>query len=437
MMFAIRHIIASFLSAAQRAGRWGGALLVAAMAVLAASCEREPLIHLHHDGENVEYEFPELEFQLDIYWDYELDYGVNYNWRDEWYYGDDPNLYAQIGYTKPDRFELRRYFTGETPYAPHTNREEHYIHGYTFRERFDWGYWDLMIWNQIIDQGDGQALQMEEHMDSVIFHTPQTPYPTRHTRGTRFTRSFYQPEELFSVYRQAEHISRDLEGFIYDPERNVYVKRDSLDLRPSTYIYLTQVILHNNRGRVSQVDGNANLSGMARSVNIATGRAGLDPITTYYNVGMKKEVTIRRKARQYATENVDIIGGRLLTFGMCGIDGSRVGVPTRGRAAYPEGATIGYTSTGNQVYSKNNEMHIDDGNSHYMDVTMHFSTGGDSTFVFDVTDQVRRRWKGGVLTVELDMDTISIPSRNGGSGFDATVEDYEEVDAYPEGGWEI
>ena len=58
---------------------------------------------------------------------------------------------------------------------------------------------------------------------------------------------------------------------------------------------------------------------------------------------------------------------------------------------------------------------------------MQFNNGLDSTFVFDVTDQVRHRYKGGVLTVELDMDSISIPRRPGGSAFDAVVEDYEEV----------
>lgn len=61
-----------------------------------------------------------------------------------------------------------------------------------------------------------------------------------------------------------------------------------------------------------------------------------------------------------------------------------------------------------------------------MDLKLLFNNGIDSTFVFDVTDQVRRRYKGGVLTVELDMDTIPVPTRNGGSAFDAVVKDFEE-----------
>ena len=50
----------------------------------------------------------------------------------------------------------------------------------------------------------------------------------------------------------------------------------------------------------------------------------------------------------------------------------------------------------------------------------------DSTMVFDVTDQVRRHYRGGVITVDLDVDTIKLPTRPGGSGFDAVVKDYDD-----------
>ena len=97
-------------------------------------------------------------------------------------------------------------------------------------------------------------------------------------------------------------------------------------------------------------------------------------------------------------EPVDIAGGRLLTFGISGQNANRI-------------------------------KHIEDVKdkaNHYLDITMQFNNGMDSTFVFDVTDQVRKRWKGGVITVELDMDTVRIPSRSGGSAFDAVVKEFEE-----------
>ena len=61
---------------------------------------------------------------------------------------------------------------------------------------------------------------------------------------------------------------------------------------------------------------------------------------------------------------------------------------------------------------------------------MQFNNGMDSTFVFDVTDQVRKLYKGGVITVELDMDTVPIPQRSGGSGFNAVVKDTEDGGTY-------
>ena len=215
--------------------------------------------------------------------------------------------------------------------------------------------------------------------------------PSRYHQSPKYTRAFYEPEGLFSAYMQAVEINENLDGFEFDPERNLWVKRLDMVLLPVTYIYLTQVILHHNYNKIVNVDGSANLSGMARTMNLNTQVAGPDAITVNYKVRLKNDCDMDG-------ENVDIVGGRLMTFGMCNIDPNRVG---RGET-------------------------VDDKTRHYMDVTMQFNNGIDSTFVFDVTDQVRQKYKGGVLTIELDMDTIAVPSRSGGSAFDAVVRDYED-----------
>jgi hypothetical protein len=134
---------------------------------------------------------------------------------------------------------------------------------------------------------------------------------------------------------------------------------------------------------------------MARSVVLNSGIAGSDAIVVDYNVRFKKDCNMNG-------ESVDIAGGRLMSFGMCNINGTRF------------------------AESRGGVTRADDGIKHYMDVTMQFSNGMDSTFVFEVTDQVQKRFKGGVITVELDMDTVPIPKRKGGSGFDAVVVDYED-----------
>jgi hypothetical protein len=360
--------------------------------LMTTGCERKPDLHLHYGNEIVT-GLPIVEVQLDVFWNYSEYVGTGYKWRDEWYYGwddKDQKLFGEIGYTKPSTFNIRRYYTGFEAYDPHKSVLADMINGYSFAATYEWGFWDLLAWNEVTSIDGVQSLLFDEHttLERVTAATNQTMNSSRY-QAPKYTRSFYQPEALFGAYTQAVEINKDLEGFRYDAERDVWVKDVNMLLEPRTYIYLTQVIVHHNKGKIIGVDGNANLSGMARSVNINTGVAGSDPITVHYNVRFKPNCSKNG-------ESVDIAGGRLMTFGLCNVNGSR-------------------TST-----------RVDDGIRHYLDVKMQFNNGNDSTLVFDVTEQVRKRFKGGVITVELDADTVPVPGRKGGSGFDAVVKDFED-----------
>ncbi len=379
-------------------------LLLMAGAIL-PSCEREPLLHLHYD-DNVTLQLPTVELELKVFWDYFTNQGIPYDWQAEWFYGwddTDREIFGELGYEEPKVFHLRRYHTGNVPFAPHTSVNADLVYGNLYSGQFDWGYWDLLAWNDIQTIDGIQSLLIYERpqLDYVTASTNQTMHHSRY-QAPRYTRSFYQPEALFAGYTEAVEVNEDLEGFEFDEKLNLWIKRIEMPLQPCTYIYLTQVILHNNRGRIVGVDGTANLSGMARSVNLNTGVAGSDAITVHYNCRFKPGCLMKG-------ENVDIAGGRLMTFGMCDINGSRVDPATK---------------EGEDVPS------VDDGRHHYMDLVMTFNNGLDSTFVFDVTKQVHKRYKGGVLTVELDVDTVPIPSRSGGSGFDAVVKEFEDSVTY-------
>ena len=350
-------------------------------------CRREPELHLY-DEADFDIDIPEIELSLDVYWDYD----IQYDWRAEWYYGWDEDD-GEIGYKTPTAYQVRRYHTGYVPYAPHTSKATpEYAKGNTFHATYEWGFWDILVWNDIttIDQVQSLGFDEDTSPDYVTAYTGPTPFSSRY-QAPRYTHSFWEPEPLFAAYTQAEEIQPDLKGFVYDEERKVYVKKVNLLLLPLTYISLTQVILHHNNNRVVGVDGSSNLSGMARSVVLNTGVAGEDAITVYYNVNLKYHC--KKKG-----EDVDIIGGRLMSFGICGHNANNI---TRADE-------------------------VKDNNHHFMDVTMTFNNGTDSTFVFDVTDQVRKRYKGGVITVELDMDTIPIPTRSGGSAFNAVVEETKD-----------
>ena len=390
------------------------AALLVAMALVASAltaCMREPDLHLYSEA-TVVFDLPVIDLSLEVYWDYELTYGTAYDWRTEWYYGwdeTDRELFGEIGYTEPAVFNLRRYYTAREPLAPHTQVLRDQVEGTHFRGHYDWGFWDILTWNDIHTLDGVQSLVFDETttLDSVTAYTNQSMHASRY-HAPRYTRSFYEPEALFAAYTRGIEVNENLDGFTYDAERQLYVRRLDMLLHPVTYIYLTQIILHNNRGRIAAVDGSANLSGMARSTCVNSGRAGDDAITVYYNCRLKRDCPLlpysatATAAALAAVPRADIVGGRLMTFGICG---SEVGTITRA-----------------------DELH--DPSRHYMDVNMQFATGMDSTFVFDVTEQVRRRYKGGVITVELDMDTVPTPARRGGSGFDAVVKDVEDGGTY-------
>ena len=370
------------------------------------ACSPEPPLHLY-DAQEIETNLPIVDIELDVYWDYEIDLGIDYNWRTEWYYGwdeTDRELFGELGYSMPTAFELRRYYTANEAKGPHTGVLSNTVVGKSFRERYDWGYWDVLVWNDIQTLDGVQSLIFDEttSLDSVTAYTNPTMHVARYN-APRHTHSYYAPEPLFSAYEQAIDINPDLTGFVYDPVEDIWTRTLNMILRPITYIYLTQVILHNNKGRISSIDGSSALSGLARSTNVNTGHSGNDAITVYYNSRMKRNTPLvaygtRAEDVPRGTEYVDIVGGRLMTFGICNLNANDITRADEVKEPY----------------------------RHYMDVTMQFNNGIDSTFVFDVTQQVRERYRGGVITVELDVDTIPVPTRSGGSGFNAVVKDFED-----------
>lgn len=373
-----------------------------------SGCEREPDLHLHRGGADIETELPVVDLNLNVLWDYLFKYNVEYDWQSEWYYGwddTDVSLFGKLGYTEPSEFEIRRYFNRYTKDGPHSAPYSHHISGRFLSARYDYGFWDILAWNDIQTPDGVQSVHIDESStyDYVTAFTGQTMIPTRYN-APKFTRAFYQPEELFAGYDSGIEINRNLDGFSFDASRNCWVRRLDMELQPVTYIYLVQVILHhNNRDfrKVTATDGNANLSGMARTVNINTGVTGTDAITVNFNTRMKLDVNDKNN------EKVDIIGGKLLTFGMPSMNPHKL-------------STRAYMESLQKVADS------DTGNRHYVDVNMQFYNGKDSTLVFDVTDQVRRLFRGGVITIDVDMDHVPVPDQKGGSGFDAVVKDYDE-----------
>lgn len=381
-------------------------LLVALPPIIFSSCQRVPPLHLVMREKDIELETDKVILDLEVLWDYEL----TYDWKKEWWYGwdlRDDSLFGTWDIKEPDVFHIRRYYTEDNPSAPHTSVLKDIVEGTRFTAKYKYGYYDITVFNDVNTIDGIQSLHFDEetsleyitaYTNQSLNHTGAPQMANRDTR-TRQGYSFYQPEFLFAGSYDDLHVSNDPADYdYYIEETNTWYKRVPLELTPVTYIYLTQVILHNAARKVAGTDGSGNLSGMAQSTNLYTHISGEEDISVNYPMRMKKNMTYIDPLTNIP-EEVDIIGGRVLTFGLTGIN--------------PYGVTRASTS-----YQKIEDSKI----RNYLEVNMVFLNGRDSTFLFDVTDQVKEHFKGGVITIHLD--SIGMPI--GDSMFDAVVKEPEE-----------
>lgn len=366
------------------------------------SCIEPPL---HLAGNTVLTDFPIVQTELSVVWNIDTD------WQNEWYYGwdkIDSTVFGPIAYPNPTNYEVRRYYLGTEPGLLHTweGRDAFTIYGNRFRRYYNFGYYDMLIWSNI-DSDDGTQVVVidESDIQDVRATTTGTRGMTRlATTVTTIADSstvvglYNQPEIFYSAYPQDIYISRKKEDYdYYDSISNVYVKKLSATLRPVVYIYLVQIIIYENDGRVRNVSGNNAVSGLASSTSVNTGHTGNSPCLVYFGSRMKKDLTVKGR-------RADVIGGKLTTYGLCDMESYVVS-----RAAPYHGSRAELT----------NMLYFD----------LDFTNGTTGTFQADVTDQVQSQSHGGVITIELNAKDIPVPhpEGEGGSLFVPTVEDYDEV----------
>ncbi|MBQ0045922.1 MAG: hypothetical protein KBT33_00220 [Prevotellaceae bacterium] len=360
------------------------------------SCIEPPL---RLPGETVMVDVPIVLTEMEVVWNVDVD------WKTQWYYGwdtIDESLWGKIEYPKPTSYEVRRYYLGNTPHKPHTEVDAFSINETHFRRYYNFGYYDLLIWSDI---------DSEEGVQSVVINEENLDEVTATTSGTRgmsniVTRSdeevtaglYNQPEIFYSTYPRDVYISRNFDDYdYYDEVEMVWVKKINATLNPLVYYYLVQIIIYNNDGRITGVNGNNAISGFASSTSVNTGHTSNSPGMIYFESRMKQGIDVNGRS-------ADIIGGKLTTFGLCGME------------RWEKGSSPIYNGSRKDLK-----------NSLFFDLT--FNNGKEKTFEVDVTEQCQKQCHGGVITVVLDANDIDIPSSDDGPGslFVPTVEDYDEV----------
>lgn len=374
------------------------AIAAVAIAALTHSCIKPPLVL---PSEEVIIDLPIIVSDIEVVWNIDTD------WKREWIYGwddTDEMLWGSIGYFEPTNYEVRRYYLGGTAGAPHSadNVDGFTVFGTSFRRNYQFGYYDMLIWSNI-DSPDGTQVLVVNDTDvnEVKATTTVTRGISRNTDNRdQVTALFNQPEIFYSTYPRDIYISHDFDDYDYfDEENKCWVKHLKSELHPLVYIYLVQIVLHNNDGRVVGTSGDAAVSAFASSTSVNTGHTGYTPCIVYYGTRMKKGLSTAEG------ETVDVIGGKLTTFGLCDMDPYW----TDGRAEY----------SGSRSDLQN-----------YLYFTLRFSNETSKTMLLPVTDQCQRQSHGGVITVHVDCRNIDLPDPGDpGSGnlFVPTIEDYTDV----------
>ena len=192
------------------------------------------------------------------------------------------------------------------------------------------------------------------------------------------------PDALYALYDENRLITDNPDDYVYEDGR--YVLKITGDLTPATYIYLIQVKLLNNGGRVVGSGGGAALTGMSAGVNLWTRETHVQTVSVPMDM--------------YMDRAQDMLGARVLSFGLPGCN------------PYDEESVAAAPRK-----------------EHFLVMNVSYSNGSWRNVRVDITDEVRALPLGGVITLEIDVDDIPPDSSPGGvpgGGFQALVSDWEE-----------
>lgn len=362
------------------------------MAVLLTSCIEPPL---KLPAQEVIVDMPIVITDLEVVWD------IDTEWEKEWYYGwdaIDETIFGPLEYPDPFSFEVRRYFLGPQMRVPHTQVDKRTINSTHFRDKYQFGYYDMLLWSNIYSSEGVQVVTInEDNLDEVTASTTVTRSIRLKGETGPANALYNHPEIFYSAYPRDIYISHYPEDFdYYDEQEHLWVKKIKTTLTPLVYIYLVQVILLNNDGRVVDVSGDCAISAFSSGTSVNTGHTFNNPCMVYFNSRMKKGL-------DYKGTTVDIIGAKFTTFGLCDMEG--------------------YTKGTGPIYSgSRTEL------PNYLFFELKLASSSVVAMKTEVTSQCLNQCHGGVITVIIDCHDIQDPGGGGGNIFNPEVEDYDELE---------
>ncbi len=358
-------------------------LLAAVCLPMATGCAIEPELHLKQPVEARV--VLNAQVNVDLMW--------QVGWEALWDFHWDTEVLGPVGYEIPASIRLHVYPQGPDG-APVSHTEHNFVGHSTLLEVTPGTY------NLLFNNNDSEALLFRSETDlSDIYSYTRTissglkasfPVLTVAQKLAADTKAgepeeepvVLTPDGLFTLYDSSRHISANPADLVYENGR--YILRIEGQLHPSTFIYLIQVRLLNNMGRVVGSSGGAAITGMAEGVNLMTQETEAKTVSVPMDVYMDKEQ--------------DLLGAKVYTFGI----------------------------PGGNPYSKASMEEAPEGR-HYLVINISYVNGSNRNIRADITDQVRANPTGGVITLDLDVDDFPPDESAGGTGgFNALIGGWDE-----------
>lgn len=359
-------------------------ILIVAASIAVAGCTIEPILHLRKAIRARVALQPKV--NVDVMW--------QLNWAINWQFNWNVATLGPVGYTPPASLRMHVFTHG-----PEGEPISHFVHNFVGDEtqlEIFVGTHDLLFHNNdsesLLFQQDGDLGHVSSYTRKLANGLKastqiltvaqklagQTKAPSEFVEPVNLT-----PDGLFSLFDQGQVITDNLDDYEFVDGK--YILRIEGELDPSTYIYLFQIKLNNNDGRVIGSSSGAAITGMSQGVDLMT-RETFETTASYLmDVYMDKEQ--------------DMLGAKVFTFGMPGCNPYDI---YSGSAAAPEG-------------------------SHYLVLNVSYVNGSHKNISLDITDQVRALPLGGVIDLELDVNDFPPDESAGGSGgFEALIGDWDE-----------
>lgn len=363
--------------------RKGLILVFMLAAALVAGCRIEPPLHLRKAVATKV--VVETKVNLNVMW--------QVNWSAQWQFGWNVSALGPLGYKDPASMRLHIY-TQDSDGRPVAHAIHNFVGSEASMEVF------VGTHNLLFHNNDSEALlfKSDGDLEPIQCYTRQiskglkssAPVYTIMQKAAGVTKAddpeeepvSLEPENLFSLYDINRHITENPEDYVYENGR--YILKIEGELSPTTYIYLIQVKLLNNEGRVIGSSGGGAITGMAEGVDLPSRMTWTSTVSVPMDVYLDKEQ--------------DMLGAKVFTFGIPGCnpyDDASV-------ASAPDG-------------------------KHFFVLNVSYVNGSWRNIRMDITDQVRALPLGGVITLEIDVDDFPPDeSSGGGGGFNALIGGWDE-----------